>query len=658
MKKLFKSKTFLGAVLSISLCVSLIAGATFAIFTSESKVNIAVTSGKVNVTATVDNLRLYSLDNIDLATLTGTEVDRTEEGTFINGGTAGLTGNALSLDKLTPGDRVTFDVNIANNSNVTVKYRMRISIADDTGLANQLNIKIGDYTGRYVTIWEELAPGEGNQTLACEIALPAASTVQDKSCTISLLAEAVQGNAAVSNDEHYPATAAGLKEAMQYGGKVFMEKDVAIDPVVEDTTVSTLVPQTTVSNDTTIDLNGKTISVKYDETTDFGHASPVLIAVMSGKLTLNGNGGINCEAGDQQVYGINVNGGSVVINGGNYYGAITAVQVQKGSLEINGGFFDMAPTCKAQVPQYAKYVVNCIDAAYQNGTATITIKGGTFVNFDPSANPEGAGTSYVADGYSVISEEQANGDVWYTVVKGTSAVVGTQEDLTKTITENTTATVKLNVAGTYTLPSQNVDNKDITIIGTKDTVIDLTTGFAAHGSTISLEGVTVQGQTSGNFQGLQHTAKVVYKNCVITGKQTLYANDVEFIGCKFSGGTDYALWTYGAKNVTFTDCEFESGDNSKAVLCYSVLKDQTFTRTFNNCKFTAIGTADKSAIMINPTESSGGTNTYIVNINNCTATGYAENGIAGYTIVGLRNAGAGVIDTITVNIDGATVYTH
>ena len=55
MKKLFKSKTFLGAVLSIALCVSLIAGATFAIFTSESKVNIAVNSGTVKVTATVSN---------------------------------------------------------------------------------------------------------------------------------------------------------------------------------------------------------------------------------------------------------------------------------------------------------------------------------------------------------------------------------------------------------------------------------------------------------------------------------------------------------------------------------------------------------------------------------------------------------------------------
>ena len=95
---------------------------------------------------------------------------------------------------------------------------------------------------------------------------------------------------------------------------------------------------------------------------------------------------------------------------------MTAVQVQKGSLEINGGFFDMAPTCKAQVPQYAKYVVNCIDAAWRDGTAKVSIKGGTFVNFDPSANPEGEGTSYVADGYMVVSEAHGS-DTWYTVVK-------------------------------------------------------------------------------------------------------------------------------------------------------------------------------------------------------------------------------------------------
>ena len=135
------------------------------------------------------------------------------------------------------------------------------------------------------------------------------------------------------------------------------------------------------------------------------------------KVTIKGDGELNCEAGNNQVYGINItNGANLVIKDGKYYGAITAIQVQKGSLTIEGGFFDMAPTCKKAVPQYAQYVVNAIDSAYKDGTATISITGGTFVNFDPSANPEGPGTSYVADGYKVVSETHGS-ETWYTVVK-------------------------------------------------------------------------------------------------------------------------------------------------------------------------------------------------------------------------------------------------
>ena len=215
-------------------------------------------------------------------------------------------------------------------------------------------------------------------------------------------------------------TADDLKTAIEGGGYVFIKENVDVAPVVSDKTVKTLVPQTTIQKDTTMDLSGKKIGIYVEDgaADPFGKASPVIITVNSGTLTINGDGEINCEAGNNQVYGINVLGGKVVVNSGKFYGAMTAIQVQKGELEINGGFFDMAPTCKAQVPQYAKYVVNCIDANYKNGTAKITIRGGTFVNFDPSADPEGAGTSYVANGYKVISETQANGDVWYTVVAG------------------------------------------------------------------------------------------------------------------------------------------------------------------------------------------------------------------------------------------------
>ena len=195
MAKSIKRNVIVSALLAICLCVSLIAGATFAIFTSESKVNIAVTSGKVEVTATVDNLQLYSLENIDLGTLSGTEKERTEEGSFLNGGLATLSGDTLTLDRLTPGDRVTFDINVANGSNVAIKYRTRLSVKD-SGLFEALNVSIGGKTCGSVSEWSNKNAGEGMTSEQCSIDLPVSATnkYQGKSCEITFAVEAVQGN--------------------------------------------------------------------------------------------------------------------------------------------------------------------------------------------------------------------------------------------------------------------------------------------------------------------------------------------------------------------------------------------------------------------------------------------------------------------------------
>lgn len=195
MKKFFKSRTFLSTMLGIALCASLIAGATFAIFTGEASVNIAVTSGKVNVTATVDNLKLYSLDNIDTNTFTGTETERTEEGTFLNNGTATLSGNKLSLDSLTPGDRVTFVVSIKNESNVTIKYRTLFAVKD-SGLFEALKVSIGGKAVGSASDWAVKNAGEEISPVECSIELPAsaADKYQDKSCEIKFIVEAIQGN--------------------------------------------------------------------------------------------------------------------------------------------------------------------------------------------------------------------------------------------------------------------------------------------------------------------------------------------------------------------------------------------------------------------------------------------------------------------------------
>ena len=346
---------------------------------------------------------------------------------------------------------------------------------------------------------------------------------------------------------------------------------------------------------------------------------------------------------------VTIKDGTFTVGGdANGYGN-SVILCDGGTVVIEGGFFY---TDYAYRGFY--YVLN----QQNNNPGTITVKGGTFVNYDPSKGDDHLGTNFVADGYSVISETKANGDKWYTVVKGTGATAGTQADLTNAITSNATPTVKLTTAGTYTLPTDKMANKDVTIIGTKDTVIDMknvATGQGTSNAKIALEGVTVEFANE-IYKGFQHTGKLTYKDCTIKGLQFLYADDVEFINCEFVQENDdaYHVWTYGAKNVTFTDCKFNSTSHSKSVLCYIEGTGNTFTRTFNNCTFTAAGDAEKSAIMINPSANAG-SNTYIVSINNCTATGYAENGISGQTIVGVKET---VKDNITVTIDGTTVYTH
>ena len=633
MKKLFKSKTFLGAVLSIALCVSLIAGATFAIFTSESKVNIAVTSGTVKVTAEIGDLTTYSGVNI-----TGTADDvlgtTTANGTFTNGGTATKEGNTIVLNNITAGDKVEFPVTVTNGSNVTVKYRMRVSYANDNGLFSQLKMKIGEYTNGTITAWEELQPGSAPMTLACSIELPTSATLQTGKCDISLLVEAVQGNAAVT-DENYPASDnASLKQEMKKGGNVELANDI----LVEDTIVA--------EKETKLDMKGKTIA----NTADLWNQSTGAWSLVSArgadaKLTVDGNGKFAAKEND--CFAVDVqDGAEVTIKNGTFIGNIHAVYVFKGTATIEGGFYSVQQK-NNDAGKENEFVLNCYDANRKAGIAEIIVTGGTFVNFNPAdCWAEGAHTNFVADGYSVISEEQANGDVWYTVVKGTGAVVGTQEDLTKTITENTTATVKLNVAGTYTLP--NLTDKNVTVIGTKDTVVDMKNAVS-NASSAAFEGVTVNFGTN-DYCGFQHTGKLTYKDCTITGKQFLYATEVEFINCKFvQDVVDYNVWTYGAGKVLFKDCEFECV--GKAVLIYNEGAVASQTVEFQNCKFNASApAAGKAAIEIDSRFTS-----YNVIIDQATAdnvNGFGIGSVSGNSVWNVKKESK----PTTVTVAGTVVY--
>ena len=208
-------------------------------------------------------------------------------------------------------------------------------------------------------------------------------------------------------DATYPvASAAEMKEALANGGIVSVNKDIKTDNIGDNEA-----DRITISQPTTLNLDAKIISPD-----DMGNNSTNFCAlIVDADTTINAgkNGGI--DTGRNGGYALNVRkGANLTITGGSYYGGGTAVQVQEGTLTITGGHFAVEAFGE---PYGYNFLLNCIDSAYKNGTAKIIVKGGTFVNFDPSNNTaEGAGTNFVADGYKVVSASQTNGEVWYTVV--------------------------------------------------------------------------------------------------------------------------------------------------------------------------------------------------------------------------------------------------
>ena len=208
-------------------------------------------------------------------------------------------------------------------------------------------------------------------------------------------------------DATYPvASAAEMKEALANGGIVSVNKDIKTDNIGDNEA-----DRITISKPTTLNLDAKIISPD-----DMGNNSTNFCAlIVDADTTINAgeNGGI--DTGRNGGYALNVRkGANLTITGGSYYGGGTAVQVQEGTLTITGGHFAVEAFGE---PYGYNFLLNCIDSAYKNGSAKIIVKGGTFVNFDPSNNTaEGAGTNFVADGYKVVSASQTNGEVWYTVV--------------------------------------------------------------------------------------------------------------------------------------------------------------------------------------------------------------------------------------------------
>lgn len=368
-----------------------------------------------------------------------------------------------------------------------------------------------------------------------------------------------------------------------------------------------------------------------------------------GDLTINGDGEVYCEGGADNNAIIVEQGGHLVINGGTYnVGANTnsgksnaTIFVmgpdkygRNGSVEINGGVF----MAEADTNDGTLFVLNQSDDITDN---CFSVKGGTFVGFNPASVNEAHGTitSFVAEGYKSVETTYEGKQAWE--VKPVEPV-GTQEDF-KTAAAEENATVVLS-SGTYNIPDGIADG--VTILGSEGTVIDIPAQINCGGKHLTFKNVTMTSPNK-DYTGIIHVASVKYVGCTIEGQPFSYAGNAVFEKCTFNqtSSGSYNIWTYGSKNIAFNNCVFNCA--GKSVLIYNEGTLSAGIVTFDKCKFVASeSVAGKAAIEIDSRFTS-----YEVYINGCTHDGFANGSVSGNSLWNKKDGDK----SVKVFVDGTQV---
>ena len=664
-------RALLTSVTALVMCVVMLAGTTFAWFTDTASTG-------------VNKIQAGNLD-VDIIGATGDQ--HVEKLSFTKAAMTDAEAGAEILWE--PGCRyLTQGFRIANKGNLALKWKAVVNkgttaenpgkfdlldvidfyLVTGTG-ENQTETLLNEFTGNlkktetsdvyYIKGVMKTTAGNDYQGL----------TLDGITITVYATQDTVENdsfnNTYDANATYYPVIDfAGLKDALGKGGNITIAGDFT-----GDATKTAASDRLTIKTPTTLNFEGVyTVPGSLEDSANWA------ALYITDETTINAidGAGIICEdktdstatyIGGPYVADINAPGKTVTVNGGTYYGGCTTFQVTKGTLVVNGGFFQVTPD---NGTGDCRYTLNCIDANYGNGSAKIIVKGGTFVNFDPSDSAsENPRANFVADGYSVISETKANGDVWYTVVKGTGVVPGTQEALNNGI-ENSTdkdVTVVMPANSSFTLDNgianEGTKARDITFVGDGTQTVDVVKNAITaeggqlnyqRGSTFTFENMTIQAG-EGSFDGVV-CDELTYKNCTIKGKLTLYGK-ATFINCTFENtmANQYSIWTWGGTDVTFEGCTFNT--NGKAILLYGQATEAKPTNLkVNNCIFNDRnnGAAGKAAIEIGNDYNA----TYTLTVNNATVNGFADGKNTGSKLWANKNS----MDAahLSVTIDGNKVH--
>lgn len=330
----------------------------------------------------------------------------------------------------------------------------------------------------------------------------------------------------------YVDDAANFETALNNADKVVLTADIDLKSGVA------------VSHSAELNLNTHSIA----NIVDIWKNSNAVVNVDNCTLSISGKGSVKAKAEDCYTFNVK-NGGKLVINGGDFVGNVSVIQVDEGVAEVYGGNFSLAQTWPGTGPCGCDYMINMIDANYKAGKAKAVVKGGTFVGFNPGdCEAEDAHTNFVAEGYASVAASAS--PLTYEVEKCTAEVKSCSDLANLWADDNLKASYVLNIDNEITIDKylspmnktiKMALSKNAKMVANKDRTSVMT---ICYGSTLDLSGYGTFTGPSNKTSGNLNTAAI----------KTEKANLNIYGSLKFEGGsgntTNNAVYVYsGTTNI-------------------------------------------------------------------------------------------------------------
>lgn len=388
-------RALFSSALAVLLCVVMFIGTTFAWFTDTASTNVnKIQAGTLNVA-----------------------LEMKENGEWISA--EGKTINFVAKDGNTnilwePGCTYKLpELRIVNNGNLALKYKVVITGINGNAKLNEvIDWTIGDVA---MGTEQHLKAGEDNEfTISGHMKENAGNeymdlTISSISITVYATQDTVENDS--NNNQYDKAATYYINNSDKQDGTLYNATKVTLDSYVVEHTYSgdeTDGKVFRVYNGAELTLNDMDFSTTTENDTGKRNLGFYLyngskLTINSGNYTMDGQwsaliwaqGGKNGERCT-----VTINGGNFTVKGGGYS---TIISVYSGygycgsDVYITGGFFDLSEANPNVTLQW-------------KNDSTITVTGGTFVNYDPAYH------KVVPAGYKVVSLPQSDGKTWYKVV--------------------------------------------------------------------------------------------------------------------------------------------------------------------------------------------------------------------------------------------------